>query len=193
MKTTKTYEKAIKNKYLGDEKSGKLRGDLYALTRSSIRNICISLVDGTLSVEDENIMRNYFKVTGDRDLRSCINTYDIEGFRPICNFFKGEIKHIQSYDALELIALMVDYYPRPYNKYRIEEEVLKLEDDTPLQNNEVRQNIVYAPDVNNGKSIITLKPKNKELFAWIGTASAANELILFKALIALISAGTLTI
>lgn len=193
MKTTKTYEIAIRNKYLSDERSGKLRGDLYALTRSSIRNICISLVDGNLSADDENIMRNYFKVKQEQDLRSSIKTYDIEGFRPICNFFKGGIKHIQSYDALELIALMIDYYPRPYNKYRIEDEVIKLDDNTLLQNNEVRQNIVYAPDVNNGKSIITLKPKNKELFAWIGTASADNELILFKALIVLILRGTITI
>ena len=118
MKTTKTYETEIKNKYLQDEKSGNLRANLYNLTRRNIGNVCLNIIDEDLSVEDEKVMRNYFKLKKEDNLRREVENYNIEGFRPIYNFLKGETESIQLPNALELIAILIDFTPRPYTKYR---------------------------------------------------------------------------
>lgn len=193
MKTIKTYALDIKEKYLDDEKSGKLRGNLYALTRGNIRNVCINLVDEELSAKDDKIMRHFFKLKNEDNLRRKINAYDIEGFRPIYNFLKGGNKSIQSFDALELIAVMVDFSPRPYNKYWLETNNLKRIDDPAPQETNTDYNVTYPSHSNNNKPVITLKPKNKNLFLWYSnaTASISDKLSWNRMTVAAITIGIL--
>ncbi len=172
MKTTKTYEIAIKGKYLEDETSGALRSDLYHLTRGNLRNVCLSLATENLSEDDEKIMRHFFKLNATENLRKAIKNYDIEGFRPISNFLKGKNKSIQSFDALELIALIIDFTPRPYNKYRVHnEENIRGNGETETEND-----VKYPTQPDSDEPVITLKPKNKKMFFWFSTATAATKL-----------------
>ncbi|WP_417558350.1 hypothetical protein [Mesoflavibacter zeaxanthinifaciens] len=172
VKTIKTYSESIKEKYLKDKELNKLKSDLYKVTRGNIRNVCLNLSDEVLSVSDEKIMRNYFKLNNERDLRNSIKEYNIEGFRPICNFLKGKNESIQSIDALELLALIIDFNPRPYRNYRSYKS-------NYLTNEESNhEEVIYENGLNNEKSTITVNPKNKRLFAWFSTASAANKLFL---------------
>ena len=182
MKTTKTYENAIKEKYLNDKNSGELRPNLFKLTRGNLRTVCLNLIDENLSVDDQLVFKNYFKVREDKDLRRQIEVYDIEGFRPIYNFLKGDTESIQSFDALELIAVILNFHSRPYKKYRIED----------IKNEDV-ESVEYGSHLENGKSTIVVKPKNKKLFLWYSTMSAANRILLFIGGIMLISFVSLSI
>ncbi|AUC81718.1 hypothetical protein [Lacinutrix sp. Bg11-31] len=119
MKTNKTYEIDVKKKYINDEKQNVLRANLYKLTRANIRNVCLNLVDEKLSIEDEKSMRYFFGLKESDDLRHEIKNYDIDGFRPICKFLKGETESIKQYYAIELIAILINFKPRPYRNYRI--------------------------------------------------------------------------
>ncbi len=120
MRTTITYENDVKQKYLNDKKHGKLRGNLYKLTPKTIKTICLNIVDDILGESDRSIMKNYFLLKKEEDLRLKIMKYDIDGFRPICKFLTGKTESIKSPDALELISLIIDFTPRPYNNYRLE-------------------------------------------------------------------------
>ena len=176
MKTTKTYESAIREKYLNDKNSGELRPNLFNLTRGNLRTVCLNLIDETLSDDDQLVFKNYFKVGKNKDLRRQVENYDIEGFRPIYNFLKGDTESIQSFDALELIAVIINFRLRPYKKYR----------NGKIENEEI-ESVEYISDLENGKSTIVVKPKNKKFFLWYRTMSATNKILLYIGVVMLIA------
>lgn len=165
MKTIKTYSESIKKKYIKDKELNKLKNDLYEVTRGNIRNVCIYLCDESLSVSDEKIIKNFFKLNSESDIRNSIKEYSIEGLRPICNFLKGKNESIQSIDALELVALIIDFNPRPYKNYR------NYQSNSNTNEESKQDDIIYNTNLNNGKSTIIVNPKNKRLFTWFSTAS----------------------
>ena len=118
MKTTKTYANAIKTKYNTSLKLNQLHGDLYYLTPKNILRTCLNYLDSSLCGTDRRILEHYFNATAEANLRQKIKCYNLDGFKPICNFLKGKTTFIQSYDALELTALLVNFQPRPYAYYR---------------------------------------------------------------------------
>ncbi|WP_431135335.1 hypothetical protein [Psychroserpens mesophilus] len=178
MKTIKTYENAIREKYLSDKSSGELRPNLFNLTRGTLRTVCINLIDETLSADDLLVFNNYFKVGENKDLRRQVENYDIEGFRPIYNFLKGDTGSIQSFDALELTAVIIDFQLRPFKKYR----------NGKIENEKIKR-VEYISDLENGKSTIVVKPKNKKFFLWYSTMSATNKVLLYIGIITLITFG----
>lgn len=131
MRTTDTYENEIKQKYLNDKEQGLLRGNLHNLTPSSIRTVCLNICDETKIEADVLIMRNFFSDGKGETLRQKINTYDLDSFKPIRNFLKGNTSSIKSHNTIELTALIVDFRPRPYNKYRKSNSTKKNEEITP--------------------------------------------------------------
>ncbi len=118
MRTTETYQDDINAKYLHDKEQGSLRGNLHKPTPSSIRKVCLNIYDETKVQADVLIMKNFFSNGKGESLRQKINTYDLDSFRPIRNFLIGGTSSIKSHDTLELTALIVNFKPRPYNKYR---------------------------------------------------------------------------
>jgi len=118
MKTNKSYQNAIREKYLSDKASSKLRDNLYKLTPSNIRNVCLSLINEDLSKIDQDVMRNFFNPKERVDLRKSVLNCNIDGFRPICKFLKGDTDSLTAHDTLELTALIVNFKRRPYSKYR---------------------------------------------------------------------------
>jgi hypothetical protein len=197
MKTTKTYETIIKDKYLRDKDLGQLRPNLINLTRGNIRIVCLNLIDENLSITDEKVFKNYFKNETVHDLRRQVEDYDIEGFRPIYNFLKGDTETIQSYNALELIAVLINFHPRPYNYYRNEniepKETEATETTEATEATEATNSLNYVSDLENGTSTIVIKPKNKNFFFWYSNASIASKILLFSGtflLITLISIST---
>lgn len=171
MKTTKTYETVIKEKYLSDKESGLLRPNLSYLTRGNIRTACLNLIDENLSITDEIVFKNYFKNECSQDLRRQVEVYNIEGFRPIYNFLKGDTETIQSYNALELIAVLINFYPRPYKYYRNE--------TIGTTETETSESVKYVSDLKTGTATIVVKPKNKNFFFWYSNASIASKILLF--------------
>tara|TARA_R110002033_G_scaffold167528_1_gene206748 strand:+ start:21527 stop:22636 length:1110 start_codon:yes stop_codon:yes gene_type:complete len=179
MKTTKTYSESIRHKYIRDKKSGNLRGEIYKLTPANIRKLCLNLILEELSHSDKIIMNNFFEIKDFDDIRGQIKQFDIDGFRPICKFLREENDSIASHDALELITILIDYFPRPYKKYRnknlIESTQLKEED----------KSVAYFLNSESGKSEVIVKPKNKKLFAWFSNASAFNKILVFSCILLL--------
>ena len=74
------------------------------------------LFDNSISKNDENIFRLFFKVKVEQNLRKEIEYCDIGKFKPIISFLKGE-KDSDNVTRIELAAILVDFNPRPYAKY----------------------------------------------------------------------------
>lgn len=113
--TFEDYKRAIKAQY-EEKKRQDVTGILLNPTPAQLRNLCLMLFDNSLSNSDENTLGLFFKVKESENLRKAIENCDISKFRPIQSFLRGE-KDSGNGTRIELASILVDFNPRPYNKY----------------------------------------------------------------------------
>jgi hypothetical protein len=113
--TFEDYKRAIKAQY-EEKKRQDVTGILLNPTPAQLRNLCLMLFDNSLSNSDENTLELFFKVKESENLRKAIENCDISKFRPIQSFLRGE-KDSGNGTRIELASILVDFNPRPYNKY----------------------------------------------------------------------------
>ncbi|MFV5699802.1 hypothetical protein ACM55H_15670 [Flavobacterium sp. ZT3R17] len=113
--TFEQYKSAIKVKY-EEKKIEDVSGILLNPTPAQLRNLCLMIFDNLLSKSDENIFKLFFNVKEEGSLRKSMENSDIARFRPIISFLKGE-KDSDNSTRIELAAILIDFNPRPYNKY----------------------------------------------------------------------------
>ncbi len=119
--TFEEYKSAIKSKY-EEKKNVDVSGILLNPTPAQLRNLCLMIFDNSLSKSDENIFKLFFNLKEEQSIRKCIANYDIARFRPIISFLKGE-KDSENTIRIELAAILIDFNPRPYNKYLLNEKI----------------------------------------------------------------------
>lgn len=120
--TFEEYKSAIKSQY-EEKKSVDVSGILLNPTPAQLRNLCLMMFDNLLSKSDENIFKLFFNVKEQESLRRSMENSDIARFRPIISFLKGE-KDSEHTIRIELAAILIDFNPRPYNKYLLNGKIL---------------------------------------------------------------------
>jgi hypothetical protein len=119
--TFEEYKGAIKAQY-DAMKSVEASGILLHPTPAQLRTLCLIILDNSLSKSDENSLKLFFDVKGEESLRKSIAYCDIARFRPIISFLKGE-KDSDHLVRIELAAILVDFRPRPYNRYLLNAKI----------------------------------------------------------------------
>ncbi|MBP4140121.1 hypothetical protein [Flavobacterium geliluteum] len=114
--TFEDYKIAVKNKY-EEEKDGRYFTYLSAPTRAKLRDLCWEIFEKPNVHQDDLTVFNTFL-----GLPFSINTKNKfkeqkDKFRPIETFFKGETDPT-NVDAVNLAAILLDFTPRPYAKFR---------------------------------------------------------------------------
>nr|WP_314897359.1 hypothetical protein [uncultured Flavobacterium sp.] len=113
--TFEEYKSAVKVKY-EVSKIEEVSGILLNPTPAQLRNLCLMRLNNSLTKTDSNVFRMFFNVKEEEHLRKEIENFDIGKFKPIISFLKGE-KDSENMARIELAAILVDFNPRPYNKY----------------------------------------------------------------------------
>lgn len=113
--TENDYRNAIKAKY-ETEKSGDFHGFLENPSPAQLREFCLLKFDNGLNRIDEAIFRIYFKINETDNLREAIYNYHIPKFKSAQSFLIEENKKTNILN-LNLIAVLVDFNPRPFNKF----------------------------------------------------------------------------
>jgi hypothetical protein len=119
--TFEQYKSAIKVKY-EEKKSEDVSGILLNPTPAQLRNLCLMILDNSVSKSDENIFKLFFNVKEEESLRKSMENSDIARFRPIISFLKGD-KDSENSTRIELAAIIVGFNPRPYNKYLLNDKI----------------------------------------------------------------------
>jgi len=91
-------------------------GLLVEPSNGDLKNLCLKLLLDGLCPADEEVLRLFFKVGKNDDLRRVISNADIEKFRPIVNFLRGTAKTRDGV-RLNLIALLVGFPKRPLSVF----------------------------------------------------------------------------
>lgn len=116
MDTLDAYKEAVKAKYQL-EKSGKFSDYFVNPSPAKLKNLCVLLFETNTNLVDEGIFDNFFNFKEGENKIKQIKKFDTDKFRPFKNFLiqNTDISQIES---LNLIAVLVDFYPRPYVKFR---------------------------------------------------------------------------
>lgn len=113
--TTDDYKIAVKAKY-EEAKTGHFSGFLLNPSPAELKNLCIVWVDKAISKLDQEILDRFFELDDKSSKRKQIEHFDVDKLRPISNFLKGKTETTRTIN-LDLIAVLVDFYPRPYRKF----------------------------------------------------------------------------
>lgn len=158
--TIKDYKKAIINKY-NIEKEGQYFDYLYKPSRGKLRDFCWMIFEDGATPEDLNVFKNFFSMDFEPTKKNKFKEKK-DKFRPIETFFKGETD-LSNIDAINMAAILVDFEPRPFKKFRLEGPIqIESFDASKAKKAEIRKESLkdLVKKKKSGKS-----PKHESLFA----------------------------
>lgn len=120
------YKKAIKEKY-EEVKNGDDFYFLNAPTRGKLNKLCWEkFANNDMHSNDLNVFNSLLGLSFDISSKNKFKQ-EVDLFRPVEKFFKGETDP-DKIDVVDMAAILVDFNPRPFNKFRkeIDPENLKL-------------------------------------------------------------------
>lgn len=116
------YKEAVKKRY-EEVKEGTNSNYLSSPTRAKLSNLCWEIFAAQNRHQDDlNAFNSLLELPFDLNTKNKFRT-KIDKFRPIETFFKGETNPA-NIDFVNVAAILVDFQPRPFNKFRVKAENL---------------------------------------------------------------------
>ncbi len=113
--TIDDYKKEVKAKY-DEAKTGGFSGFLQNPSPAELKNLCLLLFDKGISKQDQEILDQFFELDDKSNKRKQMEYFSVDKLRPISNFLKGKTETTRAV-SLDLIAVLVDFNPRPYKRF----------------------------------------------------------------------------
>lgn len=114
LKNFNAYEKAIKAHY--EKKKNELYGgQLLSPTPATLKKLTL-LCYADANDQDKETLRQFFESKPNRELRKDIEEFNPGQLRTLCMFLIGKTNST-SHLGLEVLALILDFEPRPYKNY----------------------------------------------------------------------------
>lgn len=110
--TIEDYKKAIQEKY----KIEKATDNIPHPSQANLRNLCWEIFEKNENLDDLTIFKSFFGFDFDLTKKNHFRE-QTDRFRPIGTFFK-EKTDLTDRDAVNLSAILVDFQPRPFKKFR---------------------------------------------------------------------------
>ncbi|MEN2487067.1 hypothetical protein AAYQ05_04630 [Flavobacterium sp. B11] len=134
------YKEAIREKYRVEKNEGKYSNYLSNPSQAVLRDLCWEIFNSEPKVDDIAVYRNFFKADFVPKEVDTSQQYT-DKFKKVGAFFKAE-RETAKISTVELAAILVDFQPRPFNKFRkeIDPENLKLIE-------ELRNTKHYKPEI----------------------------------------------
>ncbi|KAF2328768.1 hypothetical protein [Flavobacterium ginsenosidimutans] len=119
------YREAIRNKFRIEKTEGKHSHYLSNPSQALLRDLCWEIFSSNPKDEDLSVYRNFFRT--DFKSEEDTSTKYTDKFKKVGGFYRGE-KNPANITTVDLAAILVDFQPRPFNKFRkeIDPEDLKL-------------------------------------------------------------------
>ncbi|MEO8255437.1 MAG: hypothetical protein ABI554_13735 [Flavobacterium sp.] len=116
--TFEGYKNAIKSQYETIKIEGiHGSGDLSNITPAKLRDLCLRISEMGLSKEDESTFRFFFNAKEEEKLGRVIDNFGTGKLKSVISFLKGD-KNSENPNRIELASIIIDFNPRPFNKYK---------------------------------------------------------------------------
>jgi hypothetical protein len=172
--TRDSYLKEIKAKY-EQEKTGEYASLLAKPTPASLKNLCNIIDDSNISLADKEILNKFYTV----------KKFDIDKFRPICNFYKG-ITVEPHPSVVDVLALLVNFQPRPLGKYlkseanSNENELQKINVSKVISEVEIEKKEELQSEVENKTAYLEKKKISKKAVVGVVVFMAILTILFFS-------------
>ncbi|KQB39408.1 hypothetical protein [Flavobacterium aquidurense] len=111
------YKEAIRAKYRKEKEGGEYYDFLAVPGQASLRDLCWKIFRSNPKYDDLKVYLDFFKFEFDPKEENTSTTYT-DKFRKVGTFYKVGKKPAKN-STIELAAILVDFEPRPFNKFRI--------------------------------------------------------------------------
>ncbi len=115
-KTIEVYRDAILELYKKND-GGQLSGYLANPTPAQVKEACLFVCNNNRGRIDQEIIARFFKIEGNKDGIKVIEGFNNGKLKSTSDFLKGKSKS-NSAPRLDLVALLIDFNPRPYAKFQ---------------------------------------------------------------------------
>lgn len=109
------YKKAIRIQF-EEAKNYEYSSFLFRPSPAELKILCLLLFDKGLSKQDMEIFNAFFRLDDHTRKRKQIENFNVDRLKPIGNFLMGKTKNTRIV-CLDLIAVLVNFSPRPYKKF----------------------------------------------------------------------------
>jgi hypothetical protein len=108
------YQALVLAEYQNKMESGVLSSRLINPTPANLRDECVSVCNERFQKKDERILRDFFGQQRDaKGYAQAIEEYQVNKFKPLHNFMKGQIAKPDERNV-ELLAWLIDFKLRPW-------------------------------------------------------------------------------
>lgn len=139
------YKKAVKARY--DEiKESDISGLLGNPSPANLRELCILKAEGMTNREDKLIFTRFFDFKNEESIIKQIEKCDTDKLKPAGYFLKNKTKDTKQI-IVELIAILIDFKPRPYLTFsKIVENVIEKKEEN-IEDDNVQKELSSIPIV----------------------------------------------
>jgi len=142
------YKEAIRAKYRKEKEGAEYYDFLTVPGQASLRDLCWKIFRSNPKYDDLKVYFDFFKFEFDPNEENTSTTYT-DKFRKIGTFYK-EGKKPAKRSTVELAAILVDFEPRPFNKFRIHNLYPDdISDDDLVLENQQKKQIESSGDLEN--------------------------------------------
>jgi len=127
--TISDYERAIKARYSEIISSGHADALLLEPTPAGLKRLCLLKVP-ELSVVDMVAYKRFFALKENADVYNQVDNFETPKFKALCKFLAGD-SGTTAIERLELLAVLLDFKPRPYNKFSVAHHVSGMVSEPP--------------------------------------------------------------
>lgn len=108
------YKQEVLKAYHNKKNSGKLSDNLAMPTPRKVKDECLIVLARRYDKKDDEVIRLFFDPLHHyNDHAKSIERIEIDKFKPLINFVKGEINRTEDKNV-KLLAWLIDFEPRPY-------------------------------------------------------------------------------
>lgn len=110
------FQMAVRNAYLDLKNEGRLHFDREWPSPGELKSWCLTCLVQGLNTDDKLVFMRFFNSEQTAaDLADLIESFDLDKLRPLRNFISGETQRRPDEKIVKLLAVLIDFKPRPYN------------------------------------------------------------------------------
>jgi len=164
--------------YVSKKENGKLSSWMENPTPANLRDHAILCLKNELETDDKNIFQEFFDPKrGYESLEFAIKRTDLGKLKSVQNYLIGSTKE-PSEIIVKLSAILIDFQPRPYHKWRIEklEEVNTEISECNSQTYISDKKKLDEPDIQKEDDNLEnpINKNNINIFSWLNKKSIAS-------------------
>jgi len=118
------FQTAVRSAYLDLKNEDRLHFGRESPSPGKLRSWCLERYLENLNHDDEKVFMDFFnRERAAKDLANLIESFDLDKLRPLRNFINGDTQKRPDENIVKLLAVLIDFKPRPYKASHWDERV----------------------------------------------------------------------